>query len=394
MIYTVTPGDTLSGIAARFRLSIDGLGLFEINKERLSSGNPNLIFPGETIVIPDGIEERIYENNFPTLSINPPNRLAININNVFYRQIIDYSMSESVENLCSEMSCSFSFDEETIGFTNNSLFYLSVGTTPIQSGYFEKINHSFSISDRKLDISGRSRGLDVVDSVNISGTTVFRNQSLLSILNTLCSPFNISVQAREPTSIVDIFKIDPGQGIFEAIDKNVKKQGFLFSQDEFGNIILFKKGRDTFETLTEREMISISINRDYSQIFQKYRVLGQNKNTVNAQATVIDQEVDRPRQKTIISDEQMTNKEALQRAQWERSISRARSETISIEIEGWRRPNGELWRAGDIIRIVYPDARLDNRYFIKSLSRNKSTNGFKSTLEVVRENAYTNNLAI
>lgn len=46
--YTIVYGDTLSGIAARFGVSIDALVAAN------GIANPNLIYAGDTIVIPDG----------------------------------------------------------------------------------------------------------------------------------------------------------------------------------------------------------------------------------------------------------------------------------------------------------------------------------------------------
>ncbi|MBI2912961.1 MAG: LysM peptidoglycan-binding domain-containing protein [Chloroflexi bacterium] len=48
--YTVVPGDTLSGIAAAFGLA-DWHALYEANRD-IVGGDPNLIFPGQVLVIP------------------------------------------------------------------------------------------------------------------------------------------------------------------------------------------------------------------------------------------------------------------------------------------------------------------------------------------------------
>jgi LysM repeat protein len=50
--YTIKSGDNLSSIAARYGMSWQTL--YNSNKGNLRSGNPNLIYPGETIQIPGG----------------------------------------------------------------------------------------------------------------------------------------------------------------------------------------------------------------------------------------------------------------------------------------------------------------------------------------------------
>lgn len=55
--YTIQPGDTLSGIAARHGLSWERL--WEVNRNRLRSGSPHLIYPGEVIEIPNAQEGKV-----------------------------------------------------------------------------------------------------------------------------------------------------------------------------------------------------------------------------------------------------------------------------------------------------------------------------------------------
>ena len=50
--YTVQPGDTLYGIAEQFYHDADWTRIWDANKASIST--PNLIYPGQQLVIPDG----------------------------------------------------------------------------------------------------------------------------------------------------------------------------------------------------------------------------------------------------------------------------------------------------------------------------------------------------
>jgi LysM repeat protein len=48
-MYTVVPGDTLSGIAQRFHVAGGWQALYQRNRDKIA--DPNLIFPGQVLVI-------------------------------------------------------------------------------------------------------------------------------------------------------------------------------------------------------------------------------------------------------------------------------------------------------------------------------------------------------
>ena len=393
MKYTIKTGDTLNGIARRFRLGYDGFALFEINRENLRSGRADLIFPGEIIDIP---EQQKPSRPFPLLQNAEQDEVVLFLGDEFFTKWDAYSFSSSLDNLCSTFSLTSSPSEAFGKIERGTQCFFSIGQTPLGVFYVEKIARILSNSEFSFTLNGRSKGLDLVDSSAITNKTVWRNVKLETIIEELIRPFGLSLDTNgiDTGAAVDKFKIEQGQSVLEAIQRELKKRRIFLTDTAEEKLRFFRAPeKDKVSgTITEGDsnLVSINFGEDDSKRFSEYVVVGQAKKKSNVRAVKKDNRIVRPRRKTIISEEITSNSQAIQRAGWESSLAEASSQSYSAKLSRWRRSDGGIWQKGEQLRLVSDSLNIDQILMIKSVSRSYSTQAEDTDLTLVRPEVYEN----
>jgi prophage tail gpP-like protein len=217
----------------------------------------------------------------------------------------------------------------------------------------------------------------------------------------LCAPFGVSVVAPSSTgAVIDIFKIQQGETVFEALDRAAKKRGYLLTTDGLGSLVITRPGTQRATTRLEQgiNILSGSAVFDFKNRFSKYTVKGQdfgwNKEVDPAFAyktiaTATDPSVKRHRP-LVIQSEQLTNlNDAKQRVNWEASVRAARASKFNIVVQGWRQGDGSLWRPNQLVLCRADRIGLNGEMLITDVSYTLgSDTGSTTTLALERKDAY------
>ena len=388
MRYTIRAGDTLSGLVRRFNLKITWQMLFDMNRDNISSGDPHLIRIGEIIDIP---EEPKNEEQFPLLSSARDDEVILFLNDRFYSSWDAYSYSTGLANLCSTFSLSSTPSASAMDIKPNSLCYFSIGQRPLGIFYAEKIATSISSDSFSYVLSGRSKGLDIVDSSPLTNRTVWNNERIEVIIEELIQPFGFSLNTNGiRTAVLKEFKIEQGETIFDAISKELKKRKILITDTPFDRLDLFRISDEQPIVIREGEqrITSMSADFDFSNRFSEYVVLGQDRKRPSVRAIVNDNAIDRKRRKTFIPEERVTTAEANDRAAWERSLAQSASTNVTVKLSDWRRSDGRLWNKGDVVRIESTSLNIQDNFLVKSVSRNYSKEANDVQLTLVPPEVY------
>lgn len=294
--------------------------------------------------------------------------------------------------VCGEFSLSSAPSDQILDLPENALSFFSIGAQPVCAGYAEKadddIGTSFSVT-----VNGRTRGADIVDSAPISQQTVYKNQKIESIIADLAAPFGLRVDALVDTgAAIPTMKIDPGQSVYEAIKKELKKKRLLIHDTPLGVLEIFRAGeKKSIDSLEAGRLpfIRAKRSRDFSNRFSIYECVGQSRQSRAPLGVFMDAEIQRPRKKRIIAEEQVDNASANDRARWEAALARASGSQLSVELSSWQQSDGSLWRAGYLVDLTISEIGLRQESFlIKSVSRNYSTTTNDTTLTLVAPGAY------
>jgi prophage tail gpP-like protein len=278
---------------------------------------------------------------------------------------------------------------------------LTIADDKIIAGYVDSVSPALAKDSTSIAVAGRDKTADLIDcSVEYSKGEI-AGATLTRLAQLLCAPFGVSVVAPSSTgAVIDIFKIQQGETVFEALDRAAKKRGYLLTTDGLGSLVITRPGTQRATTRLEQgiNILSGSAVFDFKNRFSKYTVKGQdfgwNKEVDPAFAyktiaTATDPSVKRHRP-LVIQSEQLTNlNDAKQRVNWEASVRAARASKFNIVVQGWRQGDGSLWRPNQLVLCRADRIGLNGEMLITDVSYTLgSDTGSTTTLALERKDAY------
>lgn len=212
--------------------------------------------------------------------------------------------------------------------------------------------------------SGRSLTADLVDCSAELGQ--WRGQSVFNIVQALAATYKVDVvdEAKDGTIIPD-HQVEPGETVFESIDRLLQVSALLSTDDAFGRLVLARPGtggnaHDALELGVN--VLEASASLDFSSTYSEYECIGQRSGTdeefgVDASevtANAVDTRVSRHRKLLLNPSGQVTTAIAQRRVNWECGSRMAKALDPTYTVAGWRQSNGELWLPNTTVRVVDP----------------------------------------
>jgi prophage tail gpP-like protein len=317
--------------------------------------------------------------------------IKISINNMEYHDWENISITRSIENLCGAFSMSVTNQRDVlIGCGDSCKIYED--NIILQTAYVEKISQtSNNSSGRNITVSGRCVTCDLIDcSVVTDGKNItgeWKKQKAENIIRDLIKPFGLTLDVRVDTGdVFETYNIEQGSKIYDSINKICKARSLLSYTNENGVLVLEKAGENNASGSLEQgaNIKSCDLTYDETGLYSQYVTKGQQKRTYSKDpatstqvvSSVTDKGIKRYRPLVLISDEETNNLTAENRAQWEWSIRRAKSELCNITTSFFL-INKHEWKINTLCRVIYPSFNIDKTYLIKELefTLNKSDGG-------------------
>lgn len=299
---------------------------------------------------------------------------------------------------------------------------LSAGGETLITGWVDVARPHVNAQECSLTVSGRDKTGDLVDCSAIQKPDQWTGRTLEELARILCVPFGISVKAEVSTGQpFPLFKLQPGEKAFDAIERLCRMRGILAMSDGAGNLLLTgpgKGGRYDF-VLEEGKagILDISGNFDHSDRFSEYVIKGQQSGLAAIQGLEVvsaskggnvagkvaapssgrarDAGVKRYRPLVMLSEGEATGPSPQVRAAWEASVRAARSTEVTIVYQGIRAAmpgsaDGPIWRPNRLVRVVSETAGLDDVLLIKECRYAKNTtSGTTTEIGLTRPDAFT-----
>lgn len=295
-----------------------------------------------------------------------------------------------------------------------------IDNNPIITGYIENVSVSYDSGTHSLQISGRDKTCDIVDSTAVGKKEFSGPISLTQIITKSLSDnsiTDISIINNAGTIAKfedsDLFGAEVGETLFSFIEKYARKRQVLLSSNGDGNIVLNRAGSTkalvALENIVGGQTNNIksgNISYDLTQRFNKYIMQSQlnnsalfdesgtsTDNAVTQTGEATDNKIKRTsRQLEITSNSSDSSVTLKDLATWHSNLRRARGTTYNVIVQGFYQDEAKtrLWTNNELVQVVDDFADVSATLLIQSVEYNFSLeSGSTTNISLVDKDAYT-----
>ena len=269
-----------------------------------------------------------------------------------------------------------------------------IGQDLVLTGWVDATPIQYNPGAITRSVTGRSLTADLVDCSAVNKPGQWRRQSVQRIVQALAKPFGIDVLSEVPeTSGLEDHSIEPGETVFNSIDRLLTQSRLLSSDDARGRLVIVSPGsggRAVDALAVGENILEGNAGLDFAPVMSEYRVVGQKSGTDESwgeetnevTASVSDPRATRYRPLLIQQQGQLTPALARARVNWERGSRMGKALATTYKVQGWRQSNGALWRSNMIVPVRDPIIGYDRDMLITEVEYLLDEQGTVATLQV------------
>lgn len=256
---------------------------------------------------------------------------------------------------------------------------------------------AYDDSNHTVELSGAGKtwaaAKSSVDTKNANND----NMPLQAIASKVTAPFGVAVI---PVGMVDTrpfqqAQAQPGELVFDFLDKLARQRGAILGSDHLGNFLLIgKHSTSPVQQLVEGEnILKMQCIISNEMLSTEYSVLAQAANgnwTAARTAAEMEARVGGTINsyykffQTVMEQPAKDIGEVMTRATYEATFSEGTLIRAYVTVQGWLRDGASLWRAGDSVWVHSPMAMLDMAMKIQTATfAQDDRSGTTTVLEVV-----------
>jgi prophage tail gpP-like protein len=192
------------------------------------------------------------------------------------------------------------------------------------------------------------------------------------------------------------FALNPGETVFQCLDRAAKQRGVMLLTEPDGNMTLDRAGSMKVQTVLEYGKNIKAGNKrvSWQDRFSAYTIKAQTKgddnlfgSSTSLKRTSNDAGVTRYRPIIIAAENEDSGTELQKRADWERNVRAGRSARLTYTVEGWRHSTG-LWEPNFLVRVKDPVLEIDQELLIVETTQTRSDQGTITTLVLTAKEAF------
>lgn len=400
--YTVTDEKTLTQIAKR----VYGDGalqvlIFRANQSQLRSEDPDTVFPGDTLVIPDiPVASTVTGKDREDLTI-----VIEDIELAFESARIIRTMDTGADGwkckIAWEPGQNSDIDRITRPFAYPAAAAY-IGNQRLVNGLLYTVEPELNDGGSVKTLTGFSFTADAIDST-IKAPYEYSNVTLEQLARKLVEPVGIKVIVDTDTGgQFDEVKATETDTIFSFISRLAAQRGVLVSSTPDGNMILQRADTegDIIATLTEEQhFVSEWVAKyDGRKRFNVYKAVASDAGASldwlsdGEPKTSVAKDVGVPRSRFLtFKSNDATRGNIITAAEWKRSRQIVDALTIRLPVSGWYAPNGELWRENRRLTVASPTLGFPSgaAFITRSVEYVLDNKGLTSVLSIVPPEAYS-----
>lgn len=303
-----------------------------------------------------------------------------------------------------------------------------IGSDKLLTGYIDATPIRYNSKAVTVGIKGRSKTGDLVDCCPLekvpaggwsdvdngkSGPRPRTQQAagqwlqptkLEKIAAALCKPYGITVLAEVDTGpVLPTFSINQGATVFECLDKMMRSNHILTTDNGNGDVVFIEvgsSGKCTTPLVLGGNILTGNAPLDYKAVYTEYVCKGQrppNENEPEAEqatsesATVTDTSIfGKSRQRTLVLKQsgQADEGTCRDRANYEKSHRAGKALETDYEVAGWRQEDGNLWLPNKIVHVRDALIGFDDDMLIVEVSYILNKDGMKTAIKVGSPKGY------
>lgn len=399
--YTIQDENSLSQIAARaygdFTL---WPRIWAANQSQLRSGDPNLIFPGEVVIIPllperESVKSSTAEQSLPGKEKDEVTILLDGLEVKSDGTKIIRTMDTAADGWSAVIPWSPGADPELdkrllpYSYTPAAVY---IGGKLKISGLVYIIRPGKTSDGIVKNIQGFSFTADLIDST-LKPPYEKNNVTLRQRAEELVKPFGIDVIFNDdPGGAFNRVTAKEGDTVFGHLASLASQRSLLISSTVDGNLSFTKAASGRPVATLEEDMQgaqSFEAAFDGRKRFNVYRAVGQSPSGSKV-GIAKDSKVPRSRFLTFHANETIDG-DIEQAAKWQRSKQLASALTIPFPVSSWFSSEGVLWEENTLVEVVSPTLSIANgfTFLIKSVEYNDSVSGKTAILGLVPPQVYS-----
>lgn len=399
--YTIQDENSLSQVAARaygdFTL---WPRIWAANQSQLKSGDPNLIFPGEVIIIPllperESVKSSTAEQSLPGKEKDEVTILLDGLEVKSRATKIIRAMDAGASGCSAVIPWTQGDDPELdkrllpYAYTPAAVY---IGGNLKISGLVYIVKPSKTKDGVVKNIQIFSFTADIVDST-LKPPYEKNNVTLKQRAEELVKPFGIDVIFNDdPGGAFGRVTAKEGDTVFGHLASLAPQRSLLIGDTVDGNLSFARAASGKPVATLEEDMQgaqSFEATFDGRKRFNIYRAVGQSPSGSKV-GIAKDSKVPRSRFITFQVNETI-NGDIEQAAKWRRSKQLANALTIPFPVSSWFSKEGILWEENTLVEVVSPTLSIANgfTFLLKSVEYNDSTSGKTAILGLVPPQVYS-----
>jgi prophage tail gpP-like protein len=274
--------------------------------------------------------------------------------------------------------------------------------TVVVRGHVDEVQARGDAESRSLIVAGRDRTADLVDCSELTEPGEWADIGLVRLVELIAAPFGVEIRnllPEEPDPFVR-FARQPGESAWSAVERACRLRGVLAHSSGDGALLLARPGRTLggVDLVEGRNVLSWEVSTSQRQRFSSYVVRSQAPGSDEyfadqsalVEATAEDAGVGRFRPLLVLAEGALVFENAQDRARWEATVRAARSSTVGLVVQGWRRAaDAPVWDLNELAHVVLPGAGLDQVLLVNELRfRRNLEDGTTTELGLTRADAY------
>lgn len=270
---------------------------------------------------------------------------------------------------------------------------------PVITGYVDDVAIEFTADSHTIRISGRDKTGDLVDCSAIYKSGQWSSVTLDTLARDLLAPFGIGVKvATDLGGPLSSHKIEPGETVFECLERAARMKAVLLTSDASGNLVITRASENVIGTVLVEggNILSASGQFSWKDRHSVYTVKGQEKGSdewsgehaAHPSGAATDPVINRYRPLVVLAEEHGHGASFKDRAEWESSVRMGRGNRGSITVQGWCREDGPLWQPNTLVPVRSPLLWLDAEMLIVGCTWQLGERGTATQLSLARREAF------